>query len=342
MIPIGTPCSLHKKRNICLDLIKLLAAYFVVLIHFPFPGSFGDAILDLGRFAVPLFFLVSGFYACTSSPEKILKKLVYILKLYFVVALIYLIYKFICEAFIKGTFSDGLVYLKGYLDIKTLTRFFLFNVTRSSGHLWFMPALLYCYGIFYLSKKIRLSEKVLFPIAGILLLSCFVLEEGLALFGESISPTYTRNFLFTGFPFFTLGLLTFKHQESLSVCPTGLLITFAVLGLIESSLSGALLERSDLYIGSATTAISLLILGLKGKSLSFPPFLTLLSKIGTPLYLWHCLIGESFVLPGIKGVLEQIPHWDILNPGITCILSTCLALLIHKITHKGENPCGKQ
>ncbi len=336
------PQTLSKKRNVCLDLLKLLAAYFVVLIHFPFPGSFGDTLLDLGRFAVPLFFLVSGYYAYTGTPEKILKKLIHVLKMYLLATSVYLVYKFITEGFIKGTFVDGIAYLKGYLDIKTILKFFLFNITRSSGHLWFMAALIYCYGLFYLVRKKNLSEKVLVLLAGILLLSCFALEEGLALLGKNISPTFTRNFLFTGFPFFVLGLLVFKHRESLSSCSTGLLIFLAVLGVTASALSGALIGRNEIYIGSGIAAVSLLILGLKGKNLSFSPFLTLLSEIGTPLYLWHCLIGESFVLPGIQETLEQIPHWDILNPIVTCILSTCLAVLIHKITHKGENLCGKQ
>ena len=51
------------RQNYKLDLFKCIAAYCVVLIHVPFPGMVGNAANCLARFAVPLFFLVSGYYS---------------------------------------------------------------------------------------------------------------------------------------------------------------------------------------------------------------------------------------------------------------------------------------
>ncbi len=331
-----TSLNIHKSRNVSLDLLKLLAAYFVVLAHFPFPGTFGITLDASGRFAVPLFFMVSGYYSYKSSPEKILGKLRHILKLYLIAAGIYLVYKFVSEAFIKGTIMDGIAYLQGYLDPKTLVKLLLFNVPYSSGHLWFMLALTYCYGLLYFARKYKVSEKVLFGVAVALLGISLLLGEGLSIFGKHLSPILTRNFLFLGFPFFLLGLLVYKNQKTLTLCPSGILIGLALLGLAEAACSFLFLGKNELYLGSVLTSVSLLLLGLQGRGRSYPPVLVLVSEVGTPLYLWHCLIGESFVLPGIKEAVEQIPCWDILSPVVVCVLATVLAILIHKLTHKGE------
>ena len=50
-------------RNGIVSAYKLIAACAVVFIHFPFPGAFGKWVDCLARFAVPLFFAISGYYA---------------------------------------------------------------------------------------------------------------------------------------------------------------------------------------------------------------------------------------------------------------------------------------
>ena len=51
--------TLKNTRNLSLECFKLLAACFVVFLHIPFPGTFGQLTVCLSRFAVPLFFAVS-------------------------------------------------------------------------------------------------------------------------------------------------------------------------------------------------------------------------------------------------------------------------------------------
>lgn len=47
-------------RNQSMDLAKLIASFFVVFLHVPFPGQIGQIIGCLARFAVPLFFILAG------------------------------------------------------------------------------------------------------------------------------------------------------------------------------------------------------------------------------------------------------------------------------------------
>lgn len=51
-----------KPYNYCMDFLKGLACIFVVFIHVKFPGDFGQAVQAIARFAVPFFFMVSGYY----------------------------------------------------------------------------------------------------------------------------------------------------------------------------------------------------------------------------------------------------------------------------------------
>lgn len=44
-----------------IDLWRGVAAFLVVAIHCPFPRVLGEAVANVGRIAVPFFFIVSGF-----------------------------------------------------------------------------------------------------------------------------------------------------------------------------------------------------------------------------------------------------------------------------------------
>ena len=50
-------------RNYSLDALKLVASFFVVFIHVSFGGVFGEVIKALAGFAVPIFFLTSGYFS---------------------------------------------------------------------------------------------------------------------------------------------------------------------------------------------------------------------------------------------------------------------------------------
>ena len=62
-----------KNRNTSLDVIKGIAAIFVVFIHVQFAGVAGEYIAKIGSFAVPLFFMVSGYFSHQASKEKLLR-----------------------------------------------------------------------------------------------------------------------------------------------------------------------------------------------------------------------------------------------------------------------------
>ena len=61
---------MNTQKNYTLELLKLFASYMVVFIHIMFYGEMGIIMDTLARFAVPLFFLISGYYSFQIKPEK--------------------------------------------------------------------------------------------------------------------------------------------------------------------------------------------------------------------------------------------------------------------------------
>ena len=69
-------------RNYGLDLLKAICAFMVVSIHSPFPGLLGDIFIPLARIAVPIFFMITGYYySHTKEHKKEKKQIIKLLKL---------------------------------------------------------------------------------------------------------------------------------------------------------------------------------------------------------------------------------------------------------------------
>ena len=79
----------NKKINIMLNLLKGFACVGVVFIHMPFPGNFGKIISTLSGFAVPLFFMIAGYYSFGNGPEVIKRRLSKIITLAIFLILIF-------------------------------------------------------------------------------------------------------------------------------------------------------------------------------------------------------------------------------------------------------------
>lgn len=66
-----------KKDNELLYAFEGMASLFVILIHCPFPGLIGQGCIAIARFAVPLFFAISGYFLVgkeTLWDEKVVKR----------------------------------------------------------------------------------------------------------------------------------------------------------------------------------------------------------------------------------------------------------------------------
>ena len=312
-------------RNPLIDLLKLILAFMVVGLHTHFLVDFSvfssyATINGLFRIAVPLFFMINGFYF-----DKIIqnKQLLTWLKkgvlLYITWMVIYLYFWFPYKDF---RFS------------KLLTIIFI-----GYFHLWYLIAYVFS-GIFlYLFRK--KSNQLLFTISILLFITgVFIQYSGnyhLFKHNEELDkilnyiPNY-RNFLFFGFPFFTVGYLiknsSISEKIRFSKIKIYTVIAFILFfaEIVFNYFNTPIDEKNDLFFSLIFICPILFIWVLKTPiSISFET--KNLSNLAVGIYLIHplcfMLLRKYDISP--KGTLTTI---------ITIFSATLLAYLVLKMNKK--------
>ena len=139
---------MQNKTNHFLDCLKGIACIGVVFIHVHFPGFVGDIVWRLAQFAVPIFFMISGYFLYSQDREWTVKTLrrrakrilwlcTWTTVLYWLITTRKTIIMNNC--LLGGDNSLELLWL-------VLRFIFLQDVDFSGGgHLWFLWALLWSY-----------------------------------------------------------------------------------------------------------------------------------------------------------------------------------------------------
>ena len=280
-------------RNRTLDMVKAICAYAVVLLHVHFPGNAGIIANVLARFAVPMFFMVSGYFCFRGDDTEFIrtgKKIRHVLKLMIVA----------------------------------------FQV---KWHLWFLPALLYCYLLFALAARFRICKQayVLIPV---LLLIHFGMEEfSTFLFPEKhFRVMQFRNYLFTGFPFFMLGHLIHRHQEKLEAWFAGkkvfLLYGMAAGGGIASLLEYRYFGKLELFLGSVFMAVGLFLIAIMGKNRKVPELpVAIGQKYAFFIYLFHLCVADILKDVAVAAGIEKNLLYLWMRPVMVCVLVTAVAVM---------------
>lgn len=243
-----------QNRNNTIDLLRFITCFFVVLIHCPLPGPLGKVIIYIGRYGVPLFLLLSGWFSYSADSKIMLthakKKLIDTLQLLSLFIFAYFIINSI-TAIISGKFF--LSWILSYINIKTFISLILFNRAIFLGSTgYYVIMLIYVYIIYILLIKYRLLNKAFTLIP-------FLLITNVLLGAFTNLPFFCYgNFLFTGLPFFLLGHWLHKNNYRLPKNLFVLLYLFILGGLL--SLAEAYLNRpAYCFCGSIFMAVALLL-----------------------------------------------------------------------------------
>lgn len=317
---------MNAQKNYTLELLKLFASYMVVFIHVLFYGQMGVIMDTLARFAVPLFFLVSGYYSFQIRDEKIKKRIIKLLTLFIIAAVCYTLLNVI-PFVLRGNANGISAYFSNYLNIATLIKAIVFNVPVSATHLWYLLASIYVYIVFYFVTVLHLNEKLVYFVSFALLFLHILLGECLTAVGILVPRTIMRNFALMGIPFFVLGLFVKKHDNKLKNVPNHVIIIAVVIGVFASLFSRYSFGENQLYIGSLFILFAMVATFIKYSTAKYPPFLNALSGCSTYIYIFHIMISvvinEIYKLFNINfnsSVVLQYVH-----PIIVCIVSTAVA-----------------
>ncbi len=153
----------EKKYNYCLDFINGIACILVVLIHCKFPGILGLSVQAVARFAVPLFFMVSGYYCYrrdsdggVSDIHSVKRKILHVANITFIGYLFYCLF-FLVE--------NWLIHANHTFDfsLRHVLKVIVFNVPSNvPPHFWFLFALIEVYILYLLSYCLSSRKRDMF------------------------------------------------------------------------------------------------------------------------------------------------------------------------------------
>ena len=205
-LDFGSYEEMKKQRWTCIDILKCLAALAVVEIHKPLKVQSGAELLILCRFAVPVFFMITGFfYSETVAHRRELKQIGKILTITIGANLFYLIWKVLLALEDENNIKDALL---ARFEERMPEDFILWNFSPLSPHLWYLQALVYVLVIAFIVEHLGLRKLAYLAIPVLLAGNLIKGNYSLLLLGKDYCHVYyARNFLYCGLPFFWLGCL---------------------------------------------------------------------------------------------------------------------------------------
>lgn len=311
--------------------MKLMCSFFVVFIHYKFPGAFGQAIDVIARVAVPFFFLCSGYFSYyeeeTDVKGKMFKKIKRSLLLLFAVLVLYFLWD--CFYQIFSSSGDIIRFFREVLTIENTIKFFCFNYTGViADPFWFLSALLYCYIILLLIQWLHCYKFFLWLVPFGLLVN-IVMGEILPIWNIVLPNFLYRNFLFMGLPFVLAGYWihvkekklkhTFAAKYSLSIC---------FFGIILSIVERVFLQKAELYLGSIFASIGMLIFALGQPNVGGGFLSDSGKKYSLYIFCTHWFaIQVVYIFAKYLSCADNI-LWQWSAPLIVCIISVLFSKLL--------------
>lgn len=326
-------------RSNAIDILKAFCAFLIVCIHIPFPGIFGMHIVTLARIAVPIFFMISGyFYSDIITRNGEVRQIKKIFRLLLAANLIYVLWKVLLsiiwndESFFQDTFS-----------MKNLFQFLMFNESPFNGHLWYLGAILYVLLIVQILRRMggQYWTRILYVATPLLLIGDLLLGKySILLWGHEFPYIFVRNWLFVGMPYFSVGLILREriNRSNLQTTPlVCLTVIFSFTTLTERFflVSAGVNATRDHYISTTFLAVTVFLLFLSIYRLREPGKLgLLLAFVGRKYSTWVYIIHPIFITVFAVG-MRKIGIYNVYQyvaPIVIYAVSICFVVVISGMT----------
>ena len=340
--------SKTKYENHFLRILSAVLIMFVVYIHYSPTIDAGDynlvdLIHSIGRFAMPIFFLISGYFMFSEDghvEKKIGSKAKHIFLLILYLKFFYLA-------------LDLLLFAFGYIGGENILFNFLV-IGDSTAHYWFVASLLTVYiGHWYFQRK-NIDFKYLIPLGIVFLAIDVIIGEFFPLFGIDqffgmrTGDIAAGTYVFIGLFFFQAGYYMHKHKEWIDerfptwklavIALFGLLLNIAEMFLILDTkiYEGTASVGPNIYIGTIILSLSLFMLTfrLKDDQLRCRPIEWLGRECSYWMYIYIgagiCLIQEVF----LRDMADDFMMYDVAGPFIAIAIDVILALATYLLVKR--------
>jgi surface polysaccharide O-acyltransferase-like enzyme len=312
-----------KQRSYTVDNFRLLGALTVIILHTihiqDVPQAIFFGIKNLTRWAVPFFFLVSGFYfekAYRSDPGIALtKRLKNLIGIFLSVNIIYFFFSLYEGTPLTANFSISTLILGFY------------------HHLWFIGAMIFGYLFMWFVLEQKPSAKTLLTlIVASLLFVLFTGSYARVLGFFEPNNAYSRTliaipFLLTGFCFARYNLLNrINLPVAFIITAFGISLQLAEPFVLYYTIKNFSPVGNDLLFGTVFFSIGMFLLAMKINN----PKDTLTTKLGRDysllLYLYHPLIMGLLPWAALSG------HYSFswLKPAIVFTICTLLIVFLDR------------
>ena len=323
--------TLKTARNQTLECFKLIASVFVVFIHINFPNRFGALMTCLARFAVPLFFTISGYFSYQTESNRLIKRIGHNLKLLLLGTAVYFIwYSFFL--FWTGNDVRGF-FVSSIPNTDLLSRLIVINTVPYGSHLWFLPALALSYGIlwgylrFFEDKSV--TYQPLYLVSTVLMILQLTFGEFFTAAGMEIPIYAYRNAFFCGLPFLTLGIFLREYQDRIFrvfSLTTGKLALAIIATMAFSAMEWHGIGTCEMYLGTILAVPAMILFAASHPTVSRHPvaerIISKLGSVSTGVYLLHMAVRDfysAFIRWRIEAVLFDKEAW--LGPIFVALIS---------------------
>ena len=295
-----------------IDILKAICAFLIVCIHAPFPGEIGAYFMALTRIAVPIFFMITGyFYSDTAARHKEKQQIEKIFYLIVEANVLFFIWNIALNVLRR---ENIVAYIRSIFTGKNIIEFLALNESPVARHLWYLGAILYVLVIVLLVDKLN-CRKLLYYLTPVLLIADLAFGKySLLIFHQEFPYILVRNFLCVGIPYFCIGNLIREQQYTerwnkkvLQV----LIAVFAITSLAErfALVNAGLNATRDHYLSTTFLAICLFVYTLKSNWYN-KELAVIGRKYSTWLYIIHPIFITVFSIVvgklGLKSIYRYV------------------------------------
>lgn len=329
------------------DVYKGVACIAIVLVHYSFTGFLAEAGNGLNafcRFAVPVFFAISGFFLTSRgniSDESLARKIRHVVSIIAVSALFYLVF---CLAWhnvlYRGSF-DFAAYRQERLAAGNIVKFFLTNDPFVYSHLWYLFALLYCYLTALLCFRNGKTVRLFYALAPVLACGMIAMQEfsgvlhirnSVAIPASESSISVFNLYLFRALPFFLFGMICREYREKIGQIPgrASVWILVAVLGSLLAVAERYLVAKNcQFFVGSYISLAALFIAALKKPDMDNRVLGYIGREMSLYVYILHIAVGKTYDIVASRWSLWKNTAFICTRPFVVLAGSLLAAFVIN-------------